>query len=89
MQAMMQLGKLKNPISDKVERDLEAAQISIDILEALKTKTSGNLDEDEKQFLETILAELKLNFVAEKNKGDDKPADGTEPTNGEPKIIMP
>lgn len=89
MQAMMQLGKLKNPITDKVERDLEAAQVSIDIIEALKTKSEGNRDEDETQFIDTILSELKLNFVAEKNKGDDKPPEDSGSTNGESKIITP
>ncbi|KAA0208413.1 MAG: DUF1844 domain-containing protein [Ignavibacteriaceae bacterium] len=68
MQAMMQMGKLKNPMTDKIERDLDAAQISIDILESLKVKTEGNLDQDEIQFIESILSELKLNFVAEQGK---------------------
>ena len=41
--AMVALGKLKNPATDKIERDLEQAKQSIDILEMLKEKTKGNL----------------------------------------------
>jgi len=63
--AMQQMGKLKNPISDKIERDLQQAQLSIDILDMLEEKTRGNLSEDESKLLKGILQELKLNYVDE------------------------
>ena len=66
--AMQQMGKLKNPINDKIERDLQQAQISIDILDMLDDKTRGNLSEDESRLLKTILQELKLNYVDEMSK---------------------
>ena len=37
-QAWMQLGKIKNPISDKIENDLNAASLTIDMLAMLKEK---------------------------------------------------
>lgn len=80
MQAMMQLGKLKNPFTNESERDLAAAQISIDILDMIKEKTKNNLIDEESKFLSQIIADLKLNYVEEKNK-DDK-----SPTNGKPEI---
>ena len=67
--AMQQMGKLKNPISDKIERDLQQAQLSIDILDMLEEKTRGNLSEDEAKILKNILQELKLNYVDEMSKG--------------------
>ena len=82
MQTMMQLGKMKNPFTDESERDLNAAQVSIDILDMLKVKTENNLSEDEKKYLEQVLSDLKLNFVAEKNKGDDN-TNGTAESNTE------
>ena len=42
--AMVALGKLKNPATDKIERDLEQAKQSIDILEMLKEKNEGELE---------------------------------------------
>lgn len=82
MQTMMQLGKMKNPFTDESERDLNAAQVSIDILDMLKAKTQNNLSDDEKKYLEQVLSDLKLNFVAEKNKGDDN-ANGAPENNTE------
>jgi hypothetical protein len=66
--AMVALGKLKNPATDKIERNLDQAKQSIDILEMIKLKTKGNLDEQENRMLETMLTDLRLNFVDEKNK---------------------
>ena len=66
--AMQQMGKLKNPVSDKIEHDLQQAQLSIDILDMLEEKTRGNVSEDESKLLKTILQELKLNFVDEMSK---------------------
>jgi hypothetical protein len=63
--AMQQMGKLKNPISDKIERDLQQAQLSIDMLDMLEAKTRGNLTEEEAKFLKEVLKELKLNYVDE------------------------
>ena len=66
--AMQQMGKMKNPISDKIERDLQQAQLSIDIIGMLEDKTRGNLSEDETKFLKGVLQELKLNYVDEMTK---------------------
>ena len=66
--AMQQMGKLKNPISDKIERDLQQAQLSIDILDMLEVKTQGNLSEEEIKLLKGLLQELKFNYVNEMSK---------------------
>jgi hypothetical protein len=66
--AWQQLGKIPNPMTNKVERDLEQARMSIDLLDMLKARTQGNLSEDESRVLEQVLRELKLNFVDESDK---------------------
>jgi len=66
--AMVSLGKLKNPATDKIERDLNQAQSAIEMLEVIKNKTSGNLSAQQSKMLESILTDLRLNFVDEKNK---------------------
>jgi hypothetical protein len=63
--AMQQMGKVKNPLSDTIERDLQQAQMSIDVLDMLVEKTRGNLTEQEEVLLKNILQELKLNYVEE------------------------
>ncbi len=66
--AMMSMGKLKHPVSDKIERNLELAKISIDTLDMLRIKTKGNLSSYEEKYLDEVIRELKLNYVDEVNK---------------------
>jgi hypothetical protein len=65
---MISLGKLKNPVTDKIERNMEYAKLMIDTLDMLAAKTRGNLSEYEDKFLTEVLRELKLNYVDEINK---------------------
>jgi hypothetical protein len=66
--AMMSMGKIKNPVTDKIDRNLEHAKIYIDTLDMLQAKTKGNLSEYEEKFLTETLKELKLNYVDEVDK---------------------
>ncbi len=66
--AMQHMGKTKNPLSDKIERNLEQAQFVIDTLDALASKTKGNLSDEESRFLSNVIKELKLNYVEELGK---------------------
>jgi len=66
--AMMAMGKIKNPVTDKIDRNLEHAKIHIDTLDMLLAKTKGNLSEYEEKFLTETLKELKLNYVDEVDK---------------------
>ena len=66
--AMMSMGKLKNPMTDKIERNLEFAKFAIDTLDMLKEKTKGNLSDYEDRFITEVIRELKLNYVDEVNK---------------------
>ncbi len=70
-QAWIQLGKIKNPVNDKVEKNLEAASMSIDMLTMIKDKTKNNLEEYESKLLDQSLNDLRMNFVFEKNKKED------------------
>ena len=68
--AWQQLGKIRNPVTDKVERNLDGARNFIDTLDMLREKTKGNLSEDEERFLNEILKELRLNYVEELKRPD-------------------
>ncbi len=71
--AMISLGKVKNPVSDTLEKNLEYAKLSIDILEMLLQKTKGNLSEYEKKLLTETVSQLKIIYVEE--SGEDTNAD--------------
>jgi hypothetical protein len=68
--AMMSMGKLKHPVTDKIERNLDLAKVSIDTLDIINIKTKGNLSTNEERFLDEVIRELKLNYVDEKNKDE-------------------
>jgi hypothetical protein len=63
--AMQQMGKLMNPFTQQIERDLPQAQLSIDMLVMLQERTNGNLTPEESRFLAHVLRELQLNYVME------------------------
>jgi hypothetical protein len=67
--AMMSLGKLQNPVTNKIEKNMEFAKMAIDTLGMLKEKTMGNLTGYEEQYLDETLKDLKLLYVAENGKG--------------------
>ena len=71
-QAWMQLGKIKNPMTDKIDIDLNAASLTIDMLSMLKEKTKGNISDDESKILDQSISELKMNFVISKEKEETK-----------------
>jgi len=84
MAAMQQMGKLANPLSGEVERDLQQAKASIDLIEMLADKTEGNLAHAEKEFLDKILFELRMNYVDEVKRGDVVEEEGETGTQDPP-----
>ena len=70
--AWISLGKVKNPVSDKMERNLDQATYYIDLLDMLQTKMKGNLSEWEEQYIIHSLSELKLNFIDEQKKSSEE-----------------
>ena len=66
--AWISLGKVKNPVSDSLERNMEQATYYIDLLDMLQTKMKGNLSEWEEQYIIHSLSELKLNYIDEQKK---------------------
>jgi hypothetical protein len=63
---MMHLGMAADPTqpgSAPPEPSLPLAQQTIDTLVMLQSKTQGNLDEEERKLLESVLYELRMGFV--------------------------
>lgn len=67
--AMVALGKLMNPMTSKLERNLEAARNTIDTLAAIEARTRGNLESDEQRVLTQVLTDLRMNYLDEVKKG--------------------
>jgi hypothetical protein len=82
--AWYQMGKIASPITGKIERDLEQAKVSIDLLVMLQEKTKGNLLAEERQMLENAVYTLQINYVDELNKEPGQPPEA-KPDGGEPK----
>jgi hypothetical protein len=72
MQAMMNLGKIKNPMTDVIEKNLEAATVSIDMIDMLLNKSKEGFTEEEIKVLEHIVSDLRLNYVNESGKDSIK-----------------
>ena len=76
--AFQHMGKIPNPITGKIEREIEQARMAIDMLDMLKSRTKSNLADEETRMLDHVLRELKLNFVDELDK-DKKAAQAETP----------
>lgn len=71
---MMALGKLMNPLTRQIEKNLEAARDTIDTLAAIEARTKGNLEPDEARVLQQVLTELRMNYLDElKKSGTPQP----------------
>lgn len=75
--AMQQMGKLQNPFTGKIERDLELAKNSIDMLGMIERKTEGNLASEEKSMIERALYQLRMNYIDELKA--DEAAESAQP----------
>ena len=69
--AWVYLGKIKNPMNDKLEKNVEQASVQIDMLDMLFKRMTGNMSEEEDEYLGHVIRELKMNFVEEKNKSEE------------------
>ena len=62
-QAMIFLGEVPNPITNKEEKNLKQAKFLIDTLVLIKEKTMGNLTKEEGELINGSIYELQRRFV--------------------------
>ena len=60
---MFQLGLIPGPGGERIPPDMPNAQRTIDLLQVLQEKTSGNLTPNESRLLDDVLYELRMTFV--------------------------
>jgi len=62
--ALYHMGVVEGPQGDESpHKDLALARQTVDTLEMLAEKTRGNLDEQERRLMESLLFELRMRFV--------------------------
>jgi hypothetical protein len=83
---MFQLGKIMNPVTGKVEKDLLGARATIEMLRMIQAKTQGNLSPKEKSALEDALSNMQMNYVDEMRREQEKKQKPEPAKEAEPKV---
>ena len=76
------LGKLQNPVSGETSVDLDQASIQIDMLDMINNKMHASLPDEEREYIDKVLAESKMNYL-EVEKSEAVKDDSTEDTKEE------
>lgn len=61
--ALVGLGEVPDPATGRTSRDFPLVRHNIDVLEMLRQKTQGHLEQDEEHLLTNVLCELRLKYV--------------------------
>lgn len=73
MQALVSLGGMTGPGGERYTPQPEAAKHFIDMLQVLEDKTKGNLSEEEKKLMDTVLYEVRMRYVQSVSGGSMPP----------------
>lgn len=63
---MIHLGHIAHPETQQFAKDLSSAKHTIDLLQMLREKTEGNLVDEEKKLIDSLIFDLKSAYVQEK-----------------------
>jgi hypothetical protein len=63
LQGMLAMGLLENPLTGTKATNLPSARMVIDDLRMLQEKTFGNLDDEEQQFIDKVVADLRRAYA--------------------------
>ncbi len=61
--ALIQLGKIEDPFTKTLVKNLPLAKQTIDLIGMLKEKTKGNLSPEEEKVIEYVLYDLRIQYV--------------------------
>ncbi len=70
--AAASLGAMPHPVTGQKSVDLDTGKYWIDVLAMLREKTDGNLLSQEKALLESILSDLRMQYVALTRVAEEK-----------------
>jgi len=63
---LVHLGLAPNPATGQVEKDVDQAKWTIDLLHVLEEKTRGNLTDEEKGHIDLMLHQLRSAYLKER-----------------------
>ena len=66
--ALIHLGDKPHPETGQMAPDLALARETLDLLAVLREKTRGNLTVEEQRLLDSLLADLRLQYVEKSQK---------------------
>ena len=87
--AAANLGMMPHPVTGETGVDLKTAKHWIDILGMLERKTKGNLDAQEAEALEGLLADLRMQFVSFTNAPSPPPKFSAVDITGGKQLALP
>jgi hypothetical protein len=61
--ALIQLGEIQDPFTQKSAKNLPSAKQTIDLIGMLKEKTKGNLTPEEEKVIDYVLYDLRMRYV--------------------------
>ena len=61
--AWCKLGLQHDPLTNRIEKDLTQAKVAIDLTTHLASVIESQLDEDDKRRVNTLVRDLRLNYV--------------------------
>lgn len=67
MQAMIAMGKMQNPVTNKTDKNMEQARFLLDTINIIKEKTANNLTGEESGLLNQSLYNLRMLYIKEKS----------------------
>jgi hypothetical protein len=62
------MGLVPNPATKRIERNMDDAQLAIDAAAALADLLRPRVSDGERREIETLITNLRLNFVEQKSK---------------------
>ena len=68
--ALFHFGEIADPQTNAKKKDLPLAKHTIDTIAMLKEKTEGNLSEEEQQFIDSVLTDLRWRYVKATKQGE-------------------
>lgn len=67
--AWQKLGLQHDPITGKLEQDIDQAKVAIDATAGLVLHLEGQLDDEDKRRIHSLLRDLKVNYVQRSSGG--------------------
>ncbi|MBI1756273.1 MAG: DUF1844 domain-containing protein [Fimbriimonas ginsengisoli] len=69
--AWCKLGLQPDPVTGKIEKDLDQAKTAIDLVAYLATVVDPKLDEDDRRRMNGLVRDLRLNYVEKRKEAGD------------------